>query len=316
MANSTENNGNQTITFRYQQEGTAETFNKILHGLTPRGIISGGLLKKISDSENDKIYIDPMQLLIGDSNVTAHVETSENAEVNISTNKPYVVGTYTWMNMNNSYVNFESMALSEIQMTDNVIVFGKCVFNGYVLKTFDYTKRTWCPSHYRHDFGWENFYNGTSPSFNVTPKENPNVNEYEFLIEAGEAIINGIYASFTGTKTLTLQQSDSQADNYFISVIPENFQRNDLIVLETDNQGNITPRYIMGTATNVNNNSDFPLCPSGALAIAMLHFDEGTYTTISGDKIKYLYNSNFYGGSPVVGKKVGSVLTHPHTLYL
>ena len=78
MANSSVNNGNQTITFAYQQEGTAQGFNKILHGILPRGIISGGALTKNTNSE---IYIAPMQMLIGDSDVTAHVETSEIATV-------------------------------------------------------------------------------------------------------------------------------------------------------------------------------------------------------------------------------------------
>ena len=33
-------NGKQVITFRYQQEGTAEGFNKLLNGVIPTGVIS------------------------------------------------------------------------------------------------------------------------------------------------------------------------------------------------------------------------------------------------------------------------------------
>ena len=314
MANSPVDNGNQIITFAYQQEGTAEGFNKILHGILPRGIISGGILSKDS---NTHVYISPMQMLIGDNNVTAHVETGTNAESEISANAPYIVATYTWENITSSYVNFQSMSLADIRNTDNVIILGKGVFDGSSLNGFDYTRKTWTATHYNHDFGWNNQYNTKSPSFNVIPKEGAGASDWTVIVEQGEAIIGGKKVSLTGEYTLTLQNSDSSAENYFNPVISQNCQRFDIVIIGA----NGIPKYIIGEETSLTDDPAIPICPSDSLVLAILEFlgnenSSVTYQRITGDHIEYIFNDHYYGGSPTVGKKIGNTIDHPNTLFL
>lgn len=306
MANSSVNNGNQTITFAYQQEGTAQGFNKILHGVLPRGIISGGALTKHSNTE---VYIAPMQLLIGDDNVTAHVETSENATVTgVGASTPYIVATYTWENLTNSYVNFQAMGQSDIP--ENAVILGKGVFTGTTLNnTFDYTKKSWTSSHRNNDFGWSNSYNTSSPSFNVIPDDTLTQDVFQLYIERGEGIIGGKLVTNSNTKlSLTLQTTSPSSDNYFATTVTST-SRTDIVVMES----NGIPRYIMGADDGSGNP---PICPTNALVLAYLSFEQGSYLYISGDKITNVFNNHFYSGSPTVGRQVGNTITHPHTLFL
>ena len=162
-------NGKQVITFKYQQEGTAEGFNKLLNGVIPSGVISGGELTKVNDST---VNISKMQLMIGDGNVIVHVETTETATVTVSSSLPYVIATFNWANLTNNFVTFESSALNTLPSTRNAIILGKCEFVGDVMsETFDYTRKTWSSTHYNNDFLFNNSYQTKSPSFNVTPLE-------------------------------------------------------------------------------------------------------------------------------------------------
>ena len=134
-------NGKQIITFRYQQEGTAEGFNKLLSGVIPTGVISGGELLRIDDST---VEISPMQMMIGDGNVIVHVQTTEGARVNVTLGKPYVIATFNWANLVNNYVSFEASSLVDIPSNGNAIILGKCEFSGQLMGSqFDYTRKTW-----------------------------------------------------------------------------------------------------------------------------------------------------------------------------
>lgn len=319
MANSPINKGNQTITFAYQQEGTARGFNKILHGILPRGIISGGELSK---NTNSKVNIAKMQMLIGDDNVTAHVETADNIEgtnaVDISQNKPYIVATYDWEDITDSYVNFTCMDLADIRNTDNVVILGMGVFNGSTLSdVFDYTRKSWTSAHYNNDFGWTNQYSTTSPSFNVIPKDNASGGEYVVIIEKGEAIIGGNKVVYNGETPLILQDSDSQSSNYFNGTIAQNTQRYDIVVIHP----NSNAEYIMGTPTTLGDPINIPKCPSNSLTVAILNFSatddaSRTYSKITGDCIEYIPNNHYYGGTPTLGKKQGTQVVEPHCLFL
>lgn len=315
MANSPTDNGKQTITFAYQQEGTAQGFNKILHGILPRGIISGGELSRVSNSE---VNIARLQMLIGDDNVTTHVETGDVANVKtVSSNAPYIVATYTWENITSSYVNFQAMSLSDIKNTENVVILGKCVYSGStMLDNFDYTRKTWTASHYNHDFGWTNQYSTRSPSFNVVPKDDAGLNDWTLIIEKGEGVIGGKKVELVNEKELHLQNSDADAENYFITNIGINKQRYDIVVMRSD--GN--PQYIMGKETSVLDPIEIPICPTNALAIAILEFQGGdsgiSISNFTGDKIQYIFNDHYYGGSPTVGQKIGNNIINKHTLYI
>ena len=104
-------NGKQIITFRYQQEGTAVSFNKLFHGVIPRGIISGGLLVK---EDNSTVAISPLQMVIGDNNVTIHVQTQEDAHVGVNSSKPFIIATFNWAELTDNYVKFESSSFNDL----------------------------------------------------------------------------------------------------------------------------------------------------------------------------------------------------------
>lgn len=306
MGNSTTNNGNQTITFAYQQEGTAQGFNKILHGILPRGIIKGGTLTK--GASDSYVNIAQLQMLIGDDNVTIHVETSETAEIkDASASKPFIIATFQWENITNSYVNFQ--AVHENDIPDNAIILGECIYNGSILNTdFDYTRKSWTSSHYHNDFGWDNSYHTKSPSFNVTCNNNISNGNYELIIERGEAIIGGkSVINSSNTKKLTLQINNPNGDDYFAHVV--NNKRIDMVIMNSNGE----VHYILGEDTS----SDVtPICPSDSIVLAYLTFNAGTYQKITGDKIQYVFNDNYYGGSPTQGKIVGNTVINQHTLYL
>lgn len=308
-------NGKQTITFRYQQEGTAEGFNKLLHKVLPTGIISGG---QLIASSNSQVEIAPLEMVISDgSNVTIHVSTSTNATVTVSYQLPYIIARYNWQPLHDNFVDFEAVAWNTLINTPNIIILGKCEFDGNTLEGFDLTRRTWSSSYYENDFLFETRYQAKSPSFWVTPHETPQNQVYEFDIGLGNGIINGTYVEFTQTQQCTLDTSDNTSPLFFK---PDNlngaYPRNDLLVLKSDK----TFEYIMGDS----NRLDYkPECPSYALPLAYVTLNAGkSYSLILGSQITNIYNNSYISGGAVVGKTIygtGGVpdtTTYEHTLFL
>lgn len=303
------NMGDQLITFRYQQEGTAEGFNKLLCGVLPEGVISGGELTKVSDST---VQIDRMQLLIGDGNVTIHVQTRELIpSVAINNNKPYIVASFNWAQSVNNFVSFEAKSLNDINSMNNPIILGKGVFIGANLSTqFDYSRKTWCPSAKYNDFFY-NSYNSRVPSFNITAIENP-TNEIGFVVGKGRAIINGKYVEKTSEEKILLTENDTNYHKIVLGINSSNV-RIDIAVLMDD--GSI--RYIMGNQAS-EAEAKPPIYPSNGLVLA-----EFKYTTsinyndgILGYNIKNIYSNNYMAFSPTVGQQKGGNTVNQHTLFL
>lgn len=303
------NIGDQLITFSYQQEGTAQSFNKLLCGVLPEGVISGGELTKVSDSS---VQIDRMQLLIGDGNVTIHVETRELIpSVVINKDKPYVVASFNWAQSVNNYVSFEAKSLNEINSMSNPIILGKGVFVGTTLSTqFDYSRKTWHPYSRYTDFFYSS-YNSMSHSFNVTPIENP-VNEIGFVVGKGKAIINGKYVEKTSEEKILLSEDDTSYHKIIKSISSPKI-RIDIAVLMND--GSI--RYIMGEEANESEATP-PVYPSNGLVLAEFKYTQNINTNdgILGYNIKNIYNNNYMGFSPKVGEQKGGMTVNEHKLYL
>lgn len=298
-------NGKQVITFRYQQEGTAEGFNKILHGVMPRGVISGGTLIKEDNSTVSISY--PLQMIIGDNNVTIHVETQDYAHVGVAPDKPFVIATFNWANLADNYVKFTSSAFNDLPTDTNAIILGKCEFTGADLSTtFDYTRKTWSSAYYNNDFLYPNDYRTHSPSFNVTPHETtPNLS---FNVGVGKAIIRGKEVEIGNSMTVVLQSASPTDPNYFNPNVTNS--RIDLAVI-TDSG---TVEYIMGDDSL---NPHIPVCPSYGLPIAK--FTYGSFmgiTEIKGSNIQYIYNNNYIGLAPTIGKNVNGSVINEHTLYI
>lgn len=299
-------NGRQQITFKYQQEGTAEGFNKLLAGVIPTGIISGGELDKDIESPNTVVKIKPMEMLIGDGNVVVHVKTEENATVTVSTQYPYVVATFNWANLSNNYVNFESVNYNTLTTMSNAIVFGKCEFTGTDLISFDYTRKSWSPSYFNNDFQSNGFY-GAIPNFLVTCREDENA--LGFDVGIGKAIIDGKEVEIGSVRHITLNTTTDTSDLYFNPSISNG--RIDIAVLKND--GNI--KYIMGKDEI---NPETPIFPSYGLVLAKFEFYANVSDNyIKGSHIKYIYNNNYIASSSTIGTldKNGNTIDS-NTLYL
>ncbi len=297
------NTGNQLITFRYQQEGTAEGFNKLLCGVLPEGVISGGLLTRVGES-NTTIQVDPMQLLIGDGNIIVHVETRESFTMVVNSQKPFVVASFNWSQSVNNYVSFEAKSLTEINSMNHPIILGRAVFlGGNLSDNIDYTRKTWCPSSKYNDY-----YYSSLPSFNVTPMENRETGQYGFVVGKGKAIINGVLVEKTDETEVSLTETDTGYHKININVSDG---RIDIAVLMND--GSV--RYIMGEDSST---PRAPNYPSNGLVIAEFKYTQNITPVfgILGSNITNIYNNNYMGFSPQVGEKNGTTVINQHTLYM
>lgn len=302
------NTGDQLITFRYQQEGTAEGFNKLLCGVLPEGVISGGLLTKSGDST---IQVDEMQLLIGDGNIIVHVETRESFVMAVDSQKPFVVASFNWSQSVNNYVSFETKSLSDISSMNHPIILGRAVFQGGTLSTeFDYTRKTWCPSSKYNDYYYSS-YNSSLPSFNVTPIEN-RTSEFGFVVGKGKAIINGVLVEKNNEETIILTETDTDYHKINLSITSGKV-RIDIAVLMND--GSV--RYIMGDEAT-SGLAHAPNYPSNGLVIAEFKYTQSITPSfgIMGNNITNIYNNNYMGFSPQVGEKKGTTVINQHTLYM
>ena len=298
-------NGKQVITFRYQQEGTAEGFNKLLNGVIPTGVISGGDLVRI---DNSTVEISPMQMMIGDGNVIVHVQTTEGARVNVTLGKPYVIATFNWANLVNNYVSFGASSLVDIPSNGNAIILGKCEFIGEEMGSqFDYTRKTWSSSYLNNDFLFNNKYNTKSSSFNVTSLDNEA--ELGFNVGAGSAIIQGKEVVINDDFKVVLSNDSSHTSSFdYINTSISN-GRIDIAVLMND--GSV--RYIMGEDKV---NPIPPKYPSYGLVLAKFTYPASPISKILGHQITNIYNNNYMGFSPSVGESKASGISNAHTLYI
>lgn len=302
-------NGKQVITFRYQQEGTAEGFNKLLNGVIPTGVISGGELSRLG--ETNTVNIAKMQMIITDGNVTVHVQTTELATVTLDSTTPYIVATFNWMNLVDNYVSFEAVNYSTLVTMQNVIILGRGEFEGAnLLNTFDYTRRTWSPyaEKLNNDFLFTNPYNGKSPSFNVSYIENSDssLNIIGFNVGVGRGIIGGKEVEIQSNQEIRLSDNDT---DYHKIIKTVNNGRIDIAVLMSDS----TVRYIMGKDSV---NPQPPIFPSNGLTLATFTFSAGQINYIRGSQITNIYNNNYRGFSPTIGEMKNGVEINKHTLYL
>lgn len=302
-------NGKQVITFRYQQEGTAEGFNKLLNGVIPTGVISGGELSRLGESNT--VNIAKMQMIITDGNVTVHVQTTELATVTLNSTTPYVIATFNWMNLVDNYVSFEAVNYSTLLTMQNVIILGKGEFEGAnLLNTFDYTRKTWSPyaEKLNNDFLFTNPYNGKSPSFNVSYIENSDssLNIIGFNVGVGKGIISGKEVEIRSNLEIRLSDND---DGYHRITKTVNRGRIDIAVLMSDS----TVRYIMGKDSV---NPQPPIFPSNGLTLATFTYSAGQINYIRGSQITNIYNNNYRGFSPTIGETKGEAEINKHTLYL
>ena len=260
---STINNGSQTLTFDYRQEGTSEGFNKLLYTLIPQGIIKGGAL---STNSGLVVNIAPMTCYYKDTTneVGVRIETSENATVTVSQSKPYVVGDFTWINTEDNFLEFKSVD----SPTSTQIVFGRAIFeNVSNISGYDYTYKTWSREYYESLSG-----DGEIPfKVTVTP-----TNQLKLNVGKGKAIINGKEVVFN--ETVTSAEINTNISNGYYSIL-----------CITDN----------GQLTFINGVDDasytLPTIPYNCMAIAKMRLSPNP-TSLLG-LVEYIYNNHFQSTS-------------------
>lgn len=292
----------QTITFNYQQEGTSEGFNKLIHNAIRPGIISGGTLHKESATS---VRISPIDMIIKDSNnlLTVHATTDEDVIVNLPSgeiaSKPYICAEYAWQSQTGNLVQFRCRNISEI--VSNSIILGKCQFVGTTLAdVFDYTVTSWSDIHWNEDLlhAVPNFANSTAlrvPNFHVLPASNVgNNNPLSLRITEGRAFIDGDYVELPDGLNVVLSTSSS-SNVYINTTLSNGMVRYDLLCLASDG----TPRYINGTQ-NTLSLAKKPSCPRDLLPLAYLKLDNSSNTIT--------LNNN----TVILGSWIEEIPTHIH----
>lgn len=173
------NNGNQIISYSYEQEVTSRSMNKLTYGLMPPGIYGGGELTRTSDVS---VSISPAIVYYRDTAnaLGVKIEITENANLTVTNTKPYVVGRFTWIDDALNFMDFVGVSYEEITATD--IVFGRLIFNGAVLTSeYDYSRKSWASTYYTG-------YNQTSPPFKVIAND---PYDDKVTIMPGRMFING-----------------------------------------------------------------------------------------------------------------------------
>ena len=317
-------NGKQRITFKYQQEGTAQGFNKLLLNVVPYGIIRGGEIHQESEiSPNTFSISEGTEFMIGDGNVLIHVLLEEKAYVNVSADnpnqKPYIVGIFNWANTQNNYVGFDIKDLNEV--TDNMIIFGKREYEGNNYIGTDYTRTCYQSSYekYENTFLFKTNYNTYAPSFNVSVTENPPLNTYSLDVNQGKAIINGTEV-VKSHSTVTLDTSDTTSPLYFNTYVQ--YARCDLLLLTSN--GNF--EYLMGEDANIPSEvkPQPRKFPPSKLPLAKFTWSSGNIITgkFLGSCIETIYNNNYIGISPTIGNYTVnsdtglSSFSNEHTLFI
>lgn len=307
--------GDQIITFKYQQQGTASGFNGLLYKIIPAGIIEGGECT----NSGDTLTISPMNVMLNDSDsggddmrLVVHVITQSNITVTMNNAKPYVVARFEWENSDTS--EMEVLCVSEDNVRTNDVILCVGEFRGNSLEALDFTKRTYSYLYYAKEFlNFDELNNYTCSDFNVIPLNDSN--KQGFYVSKGSAIIGGKKVSING-QTCPLDLTHTTSNLYFVKPTQG---RCDLVTITSE--GEIL--YVMGADDGTYN---VPLCPSSCLPLATIRVgiiaqDEDDWE-IKGSMIENYNIVNYTSVSPVIGDveydggtpKKGTL--YAHTLYI
>lgn len=260
---STVNIGNQILTYDYKEELIAKGINQVHANLYNRGIYSGGLITKLTDIQ---VSIAPFICIYYETanNLAIRIETQENALVDVVASDTLLVGRFTWFQTENNYMSFMSITEGELQNDD--IIFGKLNFNGLTLSSvFDYSRKTWALGYY------SNPQNPNIPPFRVYPT---NPESMSIKIDVGQQIINGKVVSKGSITT-------------YGPLIPATLGRIDILYI--DQEGNF------GISTGIEDTSPVAnTIESYYLPIAYITLIGGEFT-INGSNIQYLPPQLFRG---------------------
>jgi len=258
------NNGGQSLYFSYLEPATGKGFNKTVYKLLSRGIYSGGDLIRVTDSQ---IQVNPMICFFEDTvnEIGVKISSAAAATVNLTPATPYIIGRFTWLDSDQNFMDFLSVGFSSIQNDD--LVFGKALYSGAVLTSFDYNRKTWSKYYYNKN---QDYY----PPFMVVANEpyDTKVN----IIKGGSAIVDGQYYTIA---------DNTQSPSF---VLPVTSGRIDVLTLNQNGQLEIIKG--VDSASPVK-----PLVSYRRFPLAYVQFPAAA-STVVGTYIQYINKDEFKNG--------------------
>ena len=264
----TVNKGGQIVTFDFRQDGTSQSFNRLNYRLLPKGILydtnATDILERFTDTE---ITIHPFRAVLRDdtNEVAINFYMTEDATVSASPANPYIVGEWSWLNIEDCYMEFKAVQFENIDPTKDIII-GKCLYENAVLTGFDNSRRTYSKDFYEQ-------INTDTPPFLVHSTELSEGTTNTVRIGKGSAIIGGKRVTFT-------QEVSSPTINL-------NITNGKKILVSINSSGEVVLTSSEDEASPV-----APAFPSNMLTVAILTLGSNP-TAITGANIEYIYTNNF-----------------------
>lgn len=264
----TVNNGGQIVTFDFRQDGTSQSFNRLNYRLFPRGILydenATDILERFTDTE---ITIHPFRAVLRDdaNEVAINFYMTEDATVTASPANPYIVGEWSWLNIEDCYMEFKAVQFENINPAIDIIL-GKCLYESAVLVGFDNSRRSYSKDYYEH-------INQDTPDFLVHSTELSEGNTNTVRIGKGSAVIGGKRVTFsTEVSSPPINLSITNGKKILVSI---NSSGEVVLTSSDDVASPIAPAF-----------------PSNMLTVAIITLGANP-TAITGANIEYVYTNSF-----------------------
>ena len=132
------NIGTQTLYVKFFDPVDSVVANGIAKNVRKTGIYSGGYLTYVDDVS---ITLSALECEIGDGTYQIRALTATSVPLTVSTTLKYIVLRWTYTGSASSdYLDFQAVTL--VNILDNDLIVGVCVFSGTTLTGFDYTLRS------------------------------------------------------------------------------------------------------------------------------------------------------------------------------
>lgn len=264
----TVNNGGQIVTFDFRQDGTSQSFNRLNYRLFPKGILydenATDILERFTDTE---ITIHPFRAVLRDdaNEVAINFYMTEDASVTVSPANPYIIGQWSWLNIEDCYMEFKATQFENINPSTDIIL-GKCLYESSVLVGFDNSRRSYSKDYYEH-------INQDTPDFFVHSTELSEGNTNTVRIGKGSAIIGGKRVTFsTEVSSPPINLSITNGKKILVSI-------------------NSSGEVVLTSSEDVASPTA-PAFPSNMLTVAIITLGANP-TAITGANIEYIYTNSF-----------------------
>jgi len=123
------NIGNQTASFKFEEEAKSEKFNVLNYKLFKSGVYDGFTPSYVNATSlavsSGTVYIEDEATGLGQ-----RISTADSVTITVSPSAPYIVCKLDWANVANNYMDIESSTEADITSNDDWIVITKANFVG------------------------------------------------------------------------------------------------------------------------------------------------------------------------------------------